>query len=164
MPSAPGAVPDVAGLSDVEPREMPFHFSAQAKLYDCSATPVRQWFLRQWPARRIRSDALGVLHETLDDRQAALPVAEALNAHYAVVLRTGWRDDDLATAVSCTNSPMAHVQNDNGTLIIGTRRRLIITDPGYQQCVSSRGEVANCSYIGRGTAWFKLQFRERYST
>jgi hypothetical protein len=133
MLSAPGAVPDVAELSDVEPREMPFHFSAQAKLYDGNATPVRQWFLRQWPASRIRSDALGVLHDMPDDRQAALPAAGALNAHYAVVLRTGWRDDDLAVAISCTNSPMAHVQNDNGTLVIGTRRRWIITDPGYQQ-------------------------------
>jgi Heparinase II/III-like protein len=135
MLSVPGAVPDVAELSDVEPREMPFHFSAQAKLSAWDQTPVRQWFLRQWPARRIRSDALGVLRDKLEDRQAAEPAAGAMNAHYAVVLRTGWRDEDLAVAISCTKSPMAHVQNDNGTLVIGTRQRWMISDPGYQQYV-----------------------------
>ena len=28
---------------------------------------------------------------------------------------------------------MAHIQNDNGTLVIGTQRRWLITDPGYEQ-------------------------------
>ncbi len=135
MLSAPGAVPDVAELSDVEAREMPFHFSAQAKLSATNDTPVRQWFLRQWPPGRIRSDALGVLRDSENDKQGAAPEPGALNAHYAVVLRTGWDDNDLAVAISCTKSPMSHVQNDNGTLVIGTRKRSILTDPGYQQYV-----------------------------
>jgi hypothetical protein len=130
---APGAAEQVAQLSDVEPREMPFHFSAQAKLASLQPHPVRAWLLRRWPPEWVRADALGALRPIADDLKPAPPAAGAANAHYAVVLRSGGEKEDLAVAMSCSNSPMGHIQNDNGTLVIGTRRRWLICDPGYQQ-------------------------------
>jgi len=52
--------------------------------------------------------------------------------------RSGWEAEDLAVAVSCSNSPMGHIQGDSGTLVIGTRGNWLVADPGYQQYV--RGE------------------------
>lgn len=133
MLGAPGALQQVAELSDVEPREMPFHYSAQVKLARWRSTPLRQWFLRQWPAGWIRSDALGLLHGTIESFHGAAPPPGAMNAHYAGVLRTGWGDRDLTAVVSCNRSPMSHVQTDNGMLLVGVSGRWLITDPGYQQ-------------------------------
>jgi hypothetical protein len=48
MLAAPGAMEQVAELSDVEPKQMPFHFSAQAKLARFQTDEVRAWFLRRW--------------------------------------------------------------------------------------------------------------------
>ncbi len=137
MLSVPGAAQQVAELSDVEPREMTFHFSAQVKVSVWQPSPARVWLLRRWPLDWIRSDALALLPERNQRSIGTAPGAGALNAHYATVLRTGWDDRDLAVAMSCTNSPMAHVQNDNGTLVIGTKRRWIVCDPGYQQYMES---------------------------
>lgn len=133
MLAAPGAMERVAELSDVEPKEMPFHFSAQAKLEHFQRDSTRAWFLRRWKLDWVRSDALGALHPLVDRLRGEAPEPGALNAHYAAVLRTGWEDKDLAVAISCTNSPMGHLQSDNGTLVIGTRGQWIISDPGYQQ-------------------------------
>ncbi len=151
---APGAVEQLAEIGDVEPREMPFHFSAQAKLAHLQANPVRAWLLRRWPLDWIRAGALGALHPLVDRLNAAPPEAGALNAHYAVVLRSGWEKEDLAVAMSCSNSPSGHIQNDNGTLVIGTRRRWLICDPGYEQYMQDAerdftlGPVAhNCPVI-----------------
>ena len=52
------AVEQVAELSDVEPREMPFHLSAQAKLLKLQRHPVRSWLLGQCPLNVLRSDGL----------------------------------------------------------------------------------------------------------
>ncbi len=133
MLSAPGAMEQVAELSDVEPKEMPFHFSAQAKLARLQPDPVRAWYLQRWPAGWIRADALGALRPLADRLRGVTPEAGALNAHYALVLRTGWESGDLAVAVSCSSSPMGHLQLDSGTIVIGTRGRWILSDPGYQQ-------------------------------
>jgi hypothetical protein len=132
---APGAVEQLAEIGDVEPRQMPFHFSAQAKLVHLQANPVRAWLLRRWPLDWIRADALGALHALAHRLNATPPEAGALNAHYAVVLCSGWEKEDLAVAMSCSNSPMGHIQNDNGTLVIGTQGRWLICDPGYEQYV-----------------------------
>lgn len=131
----PGAVEQVADLSDVEPREMPFHLSAQAKLLRLRPTPVRSWLMRRCPLDVLRSDALAALGDAPDGPSGEAPPAGALDAHYAAVLRSGWEADDLAVAVSCSDSPMGHVQNDSGTLVIGTRGQWLVTDPGYQQYV-----------------------------
>jgi hypothetical protein len=61
------------------------------------------------------------------------PIAGALDAHYAVVLRSGWESEDVAVAMACSNSPMSHIQRDSGTLVIGTRGNWLLADPGYQQ-------------------------------
>lgn len=133
MLAAPGAMEEVANLSDVEPREMPFHYSAQAKLARLQPDPVRSWYLSRWRLSWIRANALGALGPVADTLRGTAPEAGALNARYAAVLRTGWEETDLAVAMSCSTSPMGHLQNDNGTLMIGTRGRWIISDPGYQQ-------------------------------
>ncbi len=133
MLAAPGALGQLAELSDVEPQQMPFHYSAQAKLARLRPDPVRNWFLRRWRLDWIRSNALGALHPIANRLQGSPPEAGAMNAHYAVVLRTGWEKEDLAMAMSCSNSPMDHVQNDSGTLVIGTRQRWLVSDPGYEQ-------------------------------
>ena len=80
----------------------------------------------------LRSDALAACTKS---RAAAGRCAAvgARDAHYAAVLRNGWDANDLAVAVACSNSPMDHIQSDNGTLVIGTRGNWLITDPGYQQ-------------------------------
>ncbi len=133
MLSAPGAMEQVAELSDVEPREMPFHYSAQAKLAGLQSDPARAWYLGRWPLEWIRADALGALRPLAGRLSGAAPKPGLLDAHYARVLRTGWERDDVAVAVSCTTSPMGHLHLDTGTLVIGSRGHWVITDPGYQQ-------------------------------
>jgi hypothetical protein len=133
MLSAPGAVGNLAELSDVEPREMPFHLSAQAKLLTLRPNPVRSWLLERSPLALLRTDALVALRRVESIAPARAPRAGAMDAHYAAVLRNGWEADDLAVAVSCSTSPMEHLHRDSGTLVIGTRGCWLITDPGYQQ-------------------------------
>jgi hypothetical protein len=138
MLGAPGAVEQVAKLSDVEPREMPFHLSAQAKLLKLQQKPLRSWLLERCPLDVLRSDALAALRDVPAVPSGEAPPAGALDAHYASVLRSGWEAEDLAVAVACSNSPMGHIQADSGTLVIGTRGDWLVADPGYQQYV--RGE------------------------
>lgn len=141
MLGAPGAAEQVAELSDVEPREMPFHLSAQAKLLRLRPDPLRWWLLGRCPLDVLRCDALAALGGAAGVpaipaiTAITAPPAGALDAHYAAVLRSGWEADDLAVAVSCSSSPMGHIQNDAGALVIGTHGRWLITDPGYQQYV-----------------------------
>jgi hypothetical protein len=49
MLAAPGAAEQVAEIGDVEPREMPFHLSAQAKLLGLRRNAVRDWYLARCP-------------------------------------------------------------------------------------------------------------------
>ncbi len=133
MLGAPGAAGNLAELSNVEPREMPFHLSAQAKLLALRPNPVRSWLLRQSPLELLRTDALAALRRAEGVAAGWRARSGALDAHYAVVLRSGWEAEDLAVAVSCSTSPMAHLQLDSGTLVLGTRGHWLIADPGYQQ-------------------------------
>lgn len=131
--SAPGAVEEAAELSDVEPREMPFHLSAQAKLLRLRPLPDRVWLLERCRLDWLRADGLAALRQFAGPRRTQEPAAGARDAHYALVLRSGWRCDDLAVAASCTDSPMGHLQADGGTLVIGSAGKWLIADPGYQQ-------------------------------
>ena len=131
--AVPGAQADVAELGDVEPIHMPFHLSAQAKLQALAPDPLRSWHLGRCPVTRLRADGLAALDASPSEPAAAAPAPGARDAHHAVVLRTGWDRDDVAVAASCCRSPMGHLHNDNGSLVIGTRGRWFITDPGYQQ-------------------------------
>jgi hypothetical protein len=133
MLAAPGAAAQVAEIGDVEPREMPFHLSAQAKLLGLRGNATRAWHLARCPVDWFRTDGLAALRSAKSERPGKPPRAGALDAHYAAVLRSGWEADDLAVAVSCTNSPMGHLPSDNGTLVLGTRGKWLIADPGYQQ-------------------------------
>lgn len=133
MLAAPGAAEQVAEIGDVEPREMPFHLSAQAKLLGLRRNPVRVWHLGRCALDWFRTDGLAALRTARKEPSGKTPPAGALDAHYAAVLRTGWEADDTAVAVSCTNSPMGHIPCDNGTLALGTRGKWLIADPGYQQ-------------------------------
>jgi hypothetical protein len=133
MLSVPGAAEKLAELGDVEPKEMPFHISAQAKLYPFQPDPVRAWHLGRWRAEWIRSAGLGALQPIVEQLEGEAPEDGVSNAHYALVLRNGWGTDGLAAVVSCCRSPMGHLQRDNGTILIGKAGRWLITDPGYQQ-------------------------------
>jgi hypothetical protein len=133
MLSAPGAMEQVAELGDVEAREMPFHYSGQAKLARFQPDPIRAWYLRRWRAPWIRADAMGALHHIVDTFQGTAAQTGVHKTSSAVVLRTGWGNQDLAVVASCTNSPTGHLQLDNGTVVIGTNMQWIVSDPGYQQ-------------------------------
>lgn len=130
--SAPGDAVEVPELSDVEPVEMPFHISAHAKTHAMRPDGRLAWYLGRCRFGRIRADGLAALHDSAD-AEARPPVAGALNAHYATVLRTGYESDDLAVAMSSSRSPLGHVHCDAGSIVIGTRGKWILTDPGYQQ-------------------------------
>jgi len=133
MLGAPGAAGNLAELSDVEPHKMPFHLSAQAKLLSLRPNPVRSWLLRRSPLELLRTDALAALRRAEGLAAVSAPRPGALDAHYVAVLRSGWEAEDLAVAVSCSTSPMDHIQSDSGTLVLGTRGHWLIADPGYQQ-------------------------------
>ena len=122
MLGVPGAAWNLAELSDVEPREMPFHLSAQAKLLSLRPNPgeVGSWGDLPWtcceptPWRPCTAP-----NQSQPPRRLG---PGRLDAHYAAVLRSGWEADDLAVAVSCSTSPMDHLQTDSGTLVLGTAR------------------------------------------
>ena len=88
--SVPGRLELLAELADVEPREMPYHYAAQARLARFGTDPVQSWYLRRWPVGWIHAGALGELRPVVEKLSgAAPPPAGALDAHYAKVLRTG---------------------------------------------------------------------------
>ncbi len=134
MIGAPGAAELVAPVGDVEPREMPFHLGAQAKLQTLQKDPVRAWHLSRLNLEWVPADGLIALREVAGDLAGAeAPAAGALDAHYVVALREGWSGDDPAVVISCTNSTMSHLPPDNGTILIGAHGQWILSDPGYQQ-------------------------------
>ena len=155
---APGDVANVARLSDVEPREMPFHVSGHAKLFRYRASPLAGWYLKRCGLRRLRADALAALHGIDAEQECEPPGAGAVDAHYAVVLRSGWESDDLAVAMAASNSKMSHIQNDNGSIVIGARGRWPLSDPGYQQYMKKTereftlGPAAHNAPVINGTA------------
>ncbi|MGA1197498.1 MAG: heparinase II/III domain-containing protein, partial [Candidatus Latescibacterota bacterium] len=130
---APGDVANVAEIGDVEPKEMPYHLAAHAKLYVLTQDARAAWLLGKCRRDWMRADALGVLHGVVDGWAVDAPKAGALDGHYTTVLRSGWEGEDCAVAMSVSNSPMGHLQKDTGTLLIGSRGKWLIDDPGYQQ-------------------------------
>ncbi len=135
MLGAPRDITQVAEIGDVEPRHMPFHVSAQARLQKLQPDPLRAWYLSQCRPTILRADALACLRGFADSlpAEAKAPRGGIADAHYARVLRSGWGPGDLATAVSAGVSPAGHIHFDYGTITIGTAGRWIIADPGYQQ-------------------------------
>jgi len=158
---APGRTEQVVEFSDVEPKEMPFHLSAQAKVQKMKPDPVRAWHLGRCHVKWIRVDGLAALRGYVDDLQGEKPEPGPANAHYAVVLRSGWEPEELAAAVSCTHSPMSHIQRDNGTVAIGSRGRWIIADPGYQQYMKDVERDFTLGPAAHNTPVFNGQAQDR---
>lgn len=131
--AVPGNLANVAEIGDVEPRHMPFHLSAQAKLLEQQENPEILWLLRNCPAEWLRADALSSLLELEGFRDSEPTPNGPVDLPYALVMRSGWESQDLAVAMSANQSPMGHLPPDVGTLVIGTRGRWMIDDPGYQQ-------------------------------
>jgi hypothetical protein len=134
--SAPGEGAQVVAFGDVEPVEMPFHLSAHAKLLAIESNTRAAWHLKRCRIDWLRADALASLHGLR--LRGVSPPAGAKDAHYAVALHSGWGNDDLAVAMSVSNSSMGHLQADTGTICIGTGGRWLIDDPGYQQYMAKR--------------------------
>lgn len=139
--SAPGSVVTVAELSDVEPVQMPFHVTAQARLQRWIPEPRRVWYLQHCPVERLRVDGLICIRQLADDLPASTPPSGALDALYARVLRSGYESDDVAVAVATSTSQHGHIHNDYGSICIGTQGHFILTDPGYQQYNESSERV-----------------------
>jgi hypothetical protein len=136
---APGDIVQVAELNDVEPVEMPFHISAQAKAFALQPLPERAWYLNQCRLDIMRADALAMLHFSKEQMSLTQkqPEVQAKDAHYAIVLRSGWNADDVAVAMANSNSPMGHIHTDNGSVAIGTEGKWFIQTPGYQQYLAN---------------------------
>jgi hypothetical protein len=137
--SAPGDVHRLAALGDVEPIDMPFYLSGLAKLFKLWPTPQLVWLFSRCDLKLLRADALFSLSNASEDTSedsliiAQAPAIGCLETPTALVLRTGYEVDDVAVVIAACDSPMNHIQFDNGSLVIGTRKRWLIDDPGYQQ-------------------------------
>lgn len=136
--SVPGDAAQTAELSDMEPKDWPFHLSSPARLLNLKNDPRAAWFLRRCRLDWMRADALESICRAADNLTESEPESGALDANYAVVLRSGWKADNLAVAMSASNSPMGHIHFDNGSLVIGHQGRWVVTDPGYQQFMNTQ--------------------------
>lgn len=131
--AVPGDVMGTAPLGDVEPIEMPFVWSALSKLQLLQSNPRVAWALAKCDVSRLRADALVALAR-MPEQVFVVPVVQSpAKMNYALVLRTGYASDDVAMAMGLSTSPMGHIQCDNGSLVLGTRGRWWLDDPGYQQ-------------------------------
>ena len=140
--SAPGDPTAVAEIGDVEPGHMPFHVSAQAKLQALHWDATRAWYLDQCQPEALRSDALIVLRSSAESTSSLrAPTIRTIDVQYAAVLRSGFAPHDLAVAMAASSSPMGHIHEDNGSVVIGTRGRWLIADPGYQQYLDTSERV-----------------------
>lgn len=133
--SAPGEGMNVARLGDIEPVEMPFHASAIAALRQFVDEPAIDAYLNQCDPARLRTDALAQLITTPPDPAAELTPEPTTRT--SLVLRSGYQQSDLAAVMSCHQSPMGHLHDDNGSLVIGSGGHWLIDDPGYQQYLAT---------------------------
>lgn len=148
--ACPGQVAQSAEIGDVEPLEMPFVWSALARLQQWAFSDARETLLDAVPTEWLRADALWVRAQQADQQAdrgdttppemprdslpgSALEVPVFQQSTASVTLATGLGDDDLSVVVSLCRSPMNHIQADSGTLLIGHAGHWWITDPGYQQ-------------------------------
>ncbi|NGO90811.1 MAG: hypothetical protein GBQ79_14555, partial [Halomonas sp.] len=148
--ACPGQVAQSAEIGDVEPLEMPFVWSALARLQQWAFSDARETLLDAVPTEWLRADALWVRAQQADQQAdrgdttppemprdslpgSALEVPVFQQSTASVTLATGLGDDDLSVVMSLCRSPMNHIQADSGTLLIGHAGHWWITDPGYQQ-------------------------------
>lgn len=134
----PGRVDLQAPIGDVEP-EMPFWMSVLARLslwYEECDQNGGWWLLQHLPPDRMPAATLVLLlaNEEKMAVDSAAPVASAPQVvSNAVVLRSGWAEDNVLVAVGAGGSKMSHLHKDGGQVVIGWQNRFWLTDPGYQQ-------------------------------
>jgi len=131
--AAPGDVMETAPLGDVEHVEMPFVWSALAKLQNLQSNPRVAWALSRCHLHRFRADALVALARSASAPFLELALHSPEKLNYALIMRTGYAADDVAVAMGLSTSPMGHIHCDNGSLCLSTRGRWWLDDPGYQQ-------------------------------
>lgn len=140
--ACPGQVWKSAEIGDVEPLEMPFVWSALARLQQWAFSPSREALLDAIPSERLRADAIWVRTQIAQRSQAIednnglgtrISTSLVQQSTAALTLATGLGKDDLSVIMSLCCSPMNHIQADSGTLLIGHAAHWWITDPGYQQ-------------------------------
>ncbi|MEZ4637804.1 MAG: heparinase II/III family protein [Caldilineaceae bacterium] len=131
--------PDLhAPLGDVE-GEMPFWITCTAYICDwyagVAAVADGRWLLQHMSPARLPAAALDLLinRPELSEEPAAAPAPGPREVANAAILRTGWDSDDVLALVGLSRSPMSHLHNDGGQVIVSWRGRSWITDPGYQQ-------------------------------
>ncbi|UYV18041.1 heparinase II/III family protein [Halomonas qaidamensis] len=139
--ACPGQIALSAEIGDVEPLEMPFVWSALARLQQWAFSSTRESLLDAVVPEQLRADALWVRAKTAQHMantdkanctdELTVPTIQQNTA--AVTLATGLSSDDLSIVMSLSCSPMNHIQADSGTLLIGHAGCWWITDPGYQQ-------------------------------
>jgi hypothetical protein len=113
---------------------MPFHLSMLAKLQQRRPRADVAAYLNDVPLEWMRNDGLAAMRDCVTD-EAERPIVGAIDAHYAAVLRSGWKSDDVAVVMSAARSDMGHLHHDAGSLVIGSQGKWLIDDPGYQQYI-----------------------------
>lgn len=145
--ACPGHLASSAELGDVEPEQMTFLWSALARLQKFQFSPARAFLLSQVPQTWLRADAKCVLQNLHLQKTnyaaftAATPHVSPLLSNTCISLNSGLACGDLSVVIAVSNSPMGHIQTDNGTLVIGKQKRWWITDPGYQQYLKTSERV-----------------------
>lgn len=135
--ACPGAIWKSAEIGDVEPEQMPFIWSALAKLNSLQFCPKRLQLLESIPLNILRSDALLNLALGPSTSTANLTASPILQCSNALALASGYQQHDLSAVMSFCRSPMSHIQADSGTLLIGHAGYWWVTDPGYQQYLNT---------------------------
>jgi hypothetical protein len=134
----PGRVDLQAPIGDVEP-EMPFWMSVLVRLslwYQECDHNGGWWLLQHLPPDRMPAAALVLLLAHAERMAVDAPAPAGGSPQVvpnAVVLRSGWAEDDLLVAVGAGGSRMSHLHQDSGQVVIGWQNRFWLTDPGYQQ-------------------------------
>jgi hypothetical protein len=137
---APGQMAHVVELSDVEPKEMPFHINGHIKRFTLSAFPYWHWYIEHIPLEWITADGLGWLYQVVDQlpkQIEGVPKSGLHDCQYVRVIRNGWEAEHTAVAIAASNSPMDHIHHDNGHVAVATGGVWLLTDPGYQQYIKN---------------------------
>jgi len=146
--SCPSNFAASAEIGDVEPAEMPFVWSALAKLQLLRFCPKREEALKLIDPSYFRGDALWSRITLLSQSEEAEMAgsnaysngssANFLKSNAGISLQSLPDELDVPgqsvkVVASLCSSPMSHIQKDNGTVVIGHKGSWWIADPGYQQ-------------------------------
>lgn len=130
---APDCPENIALIGDVEPVEMPFHYSFAIKFIQERSGKMPFRIPCQFPPL-IRCDALSKVRENLGSSpRVPIDLSGPKDAHYAVVWDLDVEPASAKAVVSWSNSCMGHLHCDAGHFVLAVGAHWIITDPGYQQ-------------------------------